>query len=168
MLDFKAPEILAVHHDAMNFDCGQPSLNDWLRRRALPNQTSGASRTYVACVGTQVIGYHALAASSLRPSDATGRVRRNMPDPIPVIVLGRLAVASYCKGRGLGRALMADVIERASQAAGIIGVRAIIVHALSDEAAAFYRTIGFDPSPISPMLLMIAMADIAEGSRTLG
>lgn len=167
MPEFSPPDIFAAHHDASAFDCGQPSLNDWLRRRALANQESGASRTFVACSGQSVAGYHALAASSLRPSDATGRVRRNMPDPIPVIVLGRLAVDSAHHGKGLGRALMADAIERASQAAQIIGVRAIVVHALSEEAATFYRAVGFEPSPAMPMLLMIAMADIDEGARRL-
>jgi GNAT superfamily N-acetyltransferase len=167
MPDIDALELFGAHHDAADFDCGQPSLNDWLRKRALANQTNGASRTYAACKGGRVIGYHALAASSLSPHEATGRIRRNMPDPIPVIVLGRLAVDMNSKGKGLGRTLMADAIERASRAASVIGVRAIIVHALSDEAKAFYRAIGFDPSPISPMLLMIAMSDIAEGERRL-
>lgn len=87
-----APEPLVAHHALEQFDCGAASLNDWLRKRALRNQASGASRTFVVCDDDRVIAYYALASSAVAPDSATGRLRRNMPDPIPVVVLGRLAV----------------------------------------------------------------------------
>lgn len=102
---FSAPEPLAAGHILEAFDSGVASLDDWLRRRAMQNQTSGASRTFVACESGQVIAYYALAASAVAPSEAPGRFRRNMPDPIPVVVLARLAIDRSHQGHGLGRAL---------------------------------------------------------------
>lgn len=154
------PEPLGPHHQTDRFDSGAPSLDAWLKRRAPMNQASGASRTFVACDGDAVIGYYALASSALGIGAAAGRFRRNMPDPIPVAVLARLAVARSHQGRGLGRALFQDAVERVVQAADAIGVRGMIVHALSDEARAFYLALGLVPSPLDPMTLMATLADL--------
>ena len=153
-----APEKLEPDHDLSSFDSGTPALDEW-RRRALPNQESGASRTYVIRSGRRVIGYYALAAGAVALVEATGRIRRNMPDPVPVMVLGRLAIDSDFQGRGLGRALLRDAVLRTMQAADIAGIRAILVHAISEHARRFYERCGFQPSPVDPMTLMITLGD---------
>ena len=154
-----AAEKLRPDHDFSSFDSGTPILDDWLRRRALPNQDSGASRTYVIRAGKPVVGYYALAAGSVAQAEATGRTRRNMPDPVPVMVIGRLAIDSGYQGRGLGRALPRDAVLRTMQAADIAGIRAMLVHAISEDAKRFYERCGFQPSPLDPMTLMVTMRD---------
>jgi GNAT superfamily N-acetyltransferase len=167
--EISAPEKLQPDHDLSAFDSGSPVLDDWLRRRALPNQESGASRTYVIRAGNHVIGYYALAAGAIARAEATGRARRNMPDPVPVMVIGRLAIDSRYQNRGLGRALLRDAILRTMQAADIAGIRAILVHAISEDAKRFYERCGFQPSPVDPMTLMITLRDAQQeligGSR---
>jgi len=160
--DIGAPEKLRPDHDLSSFDSGTPVLDDWLRRRALPNQESGASRTYVVCAGRRVVGYYALAAGAIAQGEATGRTRRNMPDPVPVMVIGRLAIDSGFQGRGLGRALLRDAVLRTLQAADIAGIRAMLVHAISEDAKRFYERCGFRPSPVDPMTLMITMRDARQ------
>ena len=155
-----APEPLASHHSTDAFDSGVPSLDEWLRRRAAQNQASGASRTFVSCEGDKVVGYYALASSAVAPAAASGRFRRNMPDPIPVVVLGRLAVAQSHQGHGLGRALFQDAARRVIHAAEAIGIRGLLVHALGEEAKAFYLRLGLDESPLEPMTLMVTIADL--------
>ncbi|WP_342234928.1 GNAT family N-acetyltransferase [Inquilinus sp. OTU3971] len=155
-----APEPLPSHHDTEGFGSGVESLDNWLKRRALKNQTTGASRTFVACEGRRVLAYYALASSAIAIDAAPGGFRRNMPDPIPVVVLGRLAVDRSRQGGGLGRALVRDAGLRVIQAADIVGIRGMIVHALSAEARTFYERIGFEPSPLDPMTLMITLADL--------
>ncbi|MGK9236745.1 GNAT family N-acetyltransferase [Inquilinus limosus] len=155
-----APEPLAPHHDVEAFGSGVESLDDWLKRRALKNQATGASRTFVACNGRRVLAYYALASSAITIDAALGRFRRNMPDPIPVVVLGRLAVDQSQQGQGLGRALVRDAGLRVIQAADTIGIRGMIVHALSAEAKVFYERIGFELSPLDPMTLMVTLADL--------
>lgn len=152
------PEPLATDHDLDAFDSGIPPLDHWLKKRARSNEAEGASRTYVVCVGRRVIGYYALAAGSLIHVQATGAVRRNMPDPVPVALLGRLAVDRARQGKGLGRDLARDAILRVLGAADIIGLRAILVHAISDDAARFYERCGFNHSPVDPMTLMMTVA----------
>lgn len=159
-MTISAPEPLSADHAVDAFDCGVESLDNWLKRRALKNQLTGASRTYVACDGGQVKAYYALASNGIATSSATGRFRRNMPEPILVVVLGRLAVDRSLHGQGFGRALVRDAGLRALQAADVIGVRGMIVHALSDEARLFYERVGFEPSPLDPMTLMITLADL--------
>jgi GNAT superfamily N-acetyltransferase len=156
----QAPAPLTAEHALGGFDSGVASLDDWLRRRALPNQTSGASRTFVVLDAQAVVAYYALAASAVAVDAASGRFRRNMPDPIPVVVLGRLAIARPHQGGGLGRALFQDAARRVIQAADIIGVRGLLVHAISQDAKAFYVRLGLDPSPIDPMTLMTTLADL--------
>jgi GNAT superfamily N-acetyltransferase len=154
------PEPLANHHELGDFDSGEPSLDDWLKRRARANQVSGASRTYVVSDDNRVIAYYALASGAVTVDTATGRFRRNMPDPIPVAVLARLAVDRAWRGQGIGRALFRDAALRVTNAADAIGIRGIVVHAISDEAKSFYLALGFDPSPREPMTLMVTLRDI--------
>ncbi len=155
-----APEPLADHHQIEAFDCGTPPLDDWLKRRARANQASGASRTFVVCADGKVVGFYALASGAVAVAAATGRFRRNMPDPIPVVVLARLAVDRAHQRHGLGRVLFRDAAMRIINAADAIGIRGILVHAVSEEAKAFYTALGFDPSPLEPMTLMVSLADV--------
>jgi len=154
-----APEKLRADHDVSGFQCGEPSLDDWLRRRARQNEESGASRTYVVCAGQQVLGYYALAVGAVAQVHAPGRVRRNMPDPIPIMVIGRLAVHKDYHGRKIGSALLRDAVLRTLQAADIAGIRAILVHAISERARQFYEERGFMASPMDPMTLMITVSE---------
>ena len=154
------PELLAAHHNIETFTSGVESLDSWLKRRALRNQATGASRIFVVCEGLRVAAYYALASSAVAVAETTGRFRRNMLDPIPVVVLGRLAVDQNFQGKGLGRALVRDAGYRVIQAADAIGIRGLIVHALSAEARTFYEAVGFAPSPLNPMTLMITLADL--------
>ena len=156
-----APEPLTVAHSTAGFDSGVVSLDDWLRRRALQNQASGASRTFVVCDAGQVVAYYALAASAVAVDAAPGRFRRNMPDPIPVVVLARLAIARTDQGDGLGRALFRDAAHRVIHAADTIGIRGLLVHAVSEEAKAFYLRLGLTPSPLDPMTLVTTVAELA-------
>lgn len=155
-----APELLAAHHRLADFTSGVAPLDDWLKRRALANQVSGASRTYVMCEQGKVVGYYSLAAGGVHIAAASGRVRRNMPDPIPVVILARLAIERGHHGRGHGRALLRDGAERVMQAAHLIGIRGLLTHAISAEAKAFYLALGFEPSPLEPMTLMITLSDL--------
>jgi len=154
-----APELLAERHQLADFVCGEDALDNWLRRRARANQASGASRSYVVCQGDRVVGYYSLASGAIAIVEAPGRVRRNMPDPIPMTVIGRLAVDQAWHGRGLGRLLLRDAILRTRQAAAIIGIRGVLVHALSPAAKRFYENCGFRESPANPMMLMVTLSD---------
>ena len=158
-LKLTAPEALRVHHILDDFDCGKDMLNDWLKRRAMKNGASGASRTYVVCHQNRVIAYYTLATGAVQCGQSPGRIRRNMPDPIPVMVLGRLAVHLDWQKKGLGGDLLADAVKRTLQAAEIAGIRALVVHALSDETKQFYERFGFQASPTDPLDLMITLKD---------
>ena len=151
------PQPIKPDHDLAAFACGHASLDYWLKRRALRNQASGGSRTYVVCEGSKVLAYYCLATGAVEARTAPGRVRRNMPDPIPIMVLGRLAVDASLHGKGLGTGLLKDAILRTLKAAQIAGIRALLVHALDDQAAAFYRNHGFTDSPIDPHVLMLPL-----------
>lgn len=159
-----APEPLAADHHLDAFASGVAALDEWLKRRARRNEAEGASRTFVVCAGRRVVGYYSLAASSILHAMAAGRVRRNMPDPVPALLLGRLAVDRAWQGKGLGADLLSDAVLRAIGASESIGVRAILVHAISDGAKTFYEKHGFRASPVEPMTLMIT---IEEARRTL-
>ena len=162
----RPPEPLSPTHKLEDFDSGNAELDDWLKRRALKNEQGGASRTYVVCIGQKIVAYYCLAVGGVANISAPGRVRRNMPDPIPVMVIGRLAVASECQGQGFGRALVRDAVLRTLQAAEIAGIRAILVHAISEEALQFYFKCGFTASPIEPMTLMVTVADAVSALET--
>ncbi|MGA2351275.1 MAG: GNAT family N-acetyltransferase [Terracidiphilus sp.] len=159
------PHRLSANHDLTEFSCGEPSLDHWLRNRALQNEKSGASRTYVVCFGDRAVGYYALAAGAVAHTETTTRVKRNMPDPVPVILIGRLAIDSRFQGRGIGRDLLRDAVLRTLQAAEIAGIRAILVRAISMNAKRFYERYGFIASPVHPQTLMIT---VAEAARVLG
>lgn len=154
------PEPLAPHHRLDDFACGIAALDEWLKRRALRNEAEGASRTFVSLVGDRVIGYYSLTAGSVLSATATGKVKRNMPNPVPVILLGRLAIDRAWQNKGLGANLLADAVLRIMGAGETIGVRAILVHAISEEAKAFYEKHGFRPSPIEPMTLMVTIEEV--------
>ena len=154
------PVVLDDSHQLDAFACGVPPLDYWLKSRARSNGVSGASRTYVACAGQIVVGYYALAAGAVAVTAAPGRFRRNMPDPIPVIVLGRLAVAASHQGKSLGRGLFRDACLRVLNAAAIIGVRGLLVDAISDDAKAFYLALGMSVSPLDAMTLMVTLGDL--------
>jgi GNAT superfamily N-acetyltransferase len=156
-----APALLTETYDLGSFSCGQPSLDEWLQRRALPNQKSGASRTYVIAEDRRIMGYYALAAGSVAASEAPGKVRRNMPDPVPVMILGRLAIDCAWQGQGLGTDLLRDAVLRTMQAARIGGIRALLVHALDDHTAAFYLRSGFSASPV-PLTLFLPIHPLPE------
>lgn len=160
MSELSAPALLADQHVLDNFQSGVPTLDDWLIRRARANQIAGASRVFVTCDNRKVVGYYALASSAVACGDATGRMRRNMPDPIPVVVLARLAVDSGYQGRGIGQALVRDAAMRVLAAADQIGIRGLVVHAISEQAKAFYLNLGLLPSPTNDMTLMIPLGDL--------
>ncbi|HKN29141.1 MAG TPA: GNAT family N-acetyltransferase [Roseiarcus sp.] len=155
-----APQPIDESHETGPFDSGVPILDEWLKRRARANQASVASRTYVVCEKKRVVAYYALASGAADIDAASRRVRRNMPDPVPIVVLGRLAVEGAYQKHGLGRALMQDASKRVLQAADIIGIRGIVIHAISEAAKAFYLALGFEVSPLQPMTLMATLADI--------
>jgi GNAT superfamily N-acetyltransferase len=162
-----APVLLSTEYQLDDFACGVDSLDDWLKRRAYPNQISGASRTYVVAEGKRIVGYYCLASGALALNDAPAPLRRNMPDPVPIAVLGRLAVDQSWQGRGVGVALLQDAVLRTIQASDILGIRGLLVHALSVEAKAFYEHHGFTASPAQPMTLILSLKQHAN-TRTVG
>lgn len=159
MSGYSRPRPIREDDDTATFDSGERSLDDHLRKWALANHLQGASRCFVTCRNGRVVGYYALASAGIQRSDASGRVRRNMPDPVPVILLSRLAVDRREQGLGLGKHLLRDAIERCVQAADIVGVRAMLVHALHDNARAFYAHFDFEPSPTDPLHLLLLIGD---------
>lgn len=152
-----APALLNAEHRTDAFDCGQATLNTWLKRHALANQERGASRTYVVCAENRVVAYYAIAAGSIVHADAIGGVRRNMPEPVPVALIGRLAVDTSHQEQGIGKHLLQDAVIRIAQASDVIGIRAIVVDALDKQAKDFYEQYGFVSSPILPFKLMVTL-----------
>lgn len=159
------PTRLTSDHHLAGFNSGEPTLDNWLLNRALKNEEAGASRTYVVCSDARVVAYYCLAAGAVQHADAPAKIRRNMPDPIPVMLMGRFAVDVSVQGRGLGRALLKDAILRTLNAAEIAGLRALLVHALDERAAAFYKHNGFLVSLIDPLVLMIPLAGLRPGGK---
>jgi GNAT superfamily N-acetyltransferase len=154
-------EKLDPAHDLSRFDCGEPSLNDWLKRYALLNQRSDSAQTYVVHQHGKVIAYYALTAGSVRPETAPSRVAKGLAKhPIGVIVLARLAVDSNEQGRGLGKALLKDALLRIAAAADTIGARAVLVHAIDETARRFYEHFDFERSPVNEFELMLLMKDL--------
>ncbi|HED16925.1 MAG TPA: N-acetyltransferase [Gammaproteobacteria bacterium] len=156
-MGISAPCPIDYTHNATSFDCGNTTLNDWLQRRAIKNESSGASRTFVVCYDNCIIGYYSLAVGAVTRDDTPGKVRRNMPDPVPVMVLGRLAVDANWQGKQIGDGLLKDAILRTITVAEQAGIRALLVHALSDKARSFYQHCGFHESPTNDMTLMITL-----------
>ena len=167
MTRYRPPVPLTPEHVRERVASGNTVLDDWLRTRALKNELSGASRTFVTCPTTNrtVVGHYTLAASSVAVDQAPGRVRRNMPDPIPVILLGRLAVDSGHQGVGLGASLLRDAVMRAAGAAASVGARALLVHAIDDTATSWYRHFGFVTSPLDDRTLFLTLGDIRASAE---
>ncbi len=132
-----APVPLTSDHDLSGFDCGEPTLNDWLRDRALKNE-SRFSRTYVVCEKTRVIAYFCISAGSIEREAAPRKIRRNAPDIIPVSVIGRLAVSLDRAGKGLGADILSDALHRIAIASQSLGMAAVLVHAKDEAAKHFY------------------------------
>lgn len=157
-LPLTEPRALTAAHRLDDFDCGEAELDDWLRRRARVNQLGGARRTFVVTDADNIVrGYYALAAGAISHELALGKIKRNMPDPVPAIMLGRLAVDQRAQGIQLGGALLKDAQRRVAGIAGQAGVRTILVHALHEPAQRFYEHYGFEPSPLQPLLLMLRL-----------
>ena len=160
-LQLSAPRPLTTTQILDDFSCGEASLDEWLKRRALANQLSGASRTFVVTdQDDRVYGYYAMAAGAVSHQAATSAVRRNMPDPVPVMVLARLAVDHRAQGLKLGGALLQDAVNRAVTVSQNTGVRALLVHALNDRAKEFYEHYGFQASLLHPMTLMLRLKKV--------
>lgn len=163
-----APLPLADHHQLAEFNSGELSLDEWLKRRAAKNQANGSSRTYVVCDGPEqnrVIGYYCLAAGAIGHGEAPSIMKRNRPDPVPVLVLGRLAIHRDHHQKGIGTALLNDAIRRAIQAADIAGVTALLVHVISEQARRFYLSRGFIESPVRPLTLCLMLATVGQALR---
>jgi predicted N-acetyltransferase YhbS len=153
-----APQPLTADHQTDAFKCGETSLDEWLKRRALLNQANGASRTFVVVDDNHtVMGYYALAAGAVHHQDSTRSIRQNMPDPLPVMVLARLAVDLRAQGMQLGAGLLRDAVERSLAVAQNAEVRALLVHALHERAKQFYLYFGFQASPVHPLTLMLPL-----------
>lgn len=165
MSGYRRPRPIGEEDDTAEFHSGEPTLDDYLRRRALANHVQGASSCFVTCCDGRVVGYYALAFASIQHREVAGKARRNMPDPVPVILLSRLAVDREEQGSGLGKNLLRDAILRSVEAADIVGVRALLVHAVNDTARAFYTRFDFEPSLTDPLhlLLLIKEARAAVG-----
>jgi predicted N-acetyltransferase YhbS len=153
----RAPEPISGSHDAASFASTSESLNSWLRERALLNEQRGASRTFVICDEQKVVGYYYLSQGAVAHQDVSAKSRRNMPDPIPITLLGRLAVDRKWSGQGLGGELLHDAVIRCRQASQLVASAAILVHAVDESAAKFYLKHGFARSPKSPLYLMMSL-----------
>ena len=156
----RRPEPITQHHDVSAFDCGNETLNRWLGERALDNERRGATRTFASTRDRHVVGYYSLAVGALYRRDATGRVRRNMPDPIPAMLLARLAVDSSAQREGIGRHLLRDAMLRTMSAADMAGIRMLLVHAIDERAKAWYDQFGFEESPTDPLQLVLLLDDL--------
>ena len=172
------PEKLANGHELDAFSCGVESLDRWLKQFAQTNQQSDLTATYVVHRKTvvhrkkRVVGYYSLTAGSVNRQDAPLRIAKGVPNhPIGIVLLARLAVDESEKGTGLGRALLKDALVRSASAAEVIAVRAVLVHALNEDARRFYTRFDFEPSPVHPLHLMLLMKDIrasmSNDQRTL-
>jgi GNAT superfamily N-acetyltransferase len=162
---FTRPTVLDARHRVESFKCGVRSLDDWLHRHALQSQRSGGSRVFVTTAtgaGTEVVGYYALAAGAALPKEAPARLIRGLAagQPVPVVLLGRLAVDARFQGQHVGRSLLLDAMSRVARAGELIGVRALLVHALDSDARSWYARFGFEPSPTHPLHLVLLMKDL--------
>lgn len=151
------PALLTPDHDSTGFACEHEELTAWLKHAAFKNQKSGASKTYVVCDGTAVVGYYCLAPGAVAHQEAPKKLTRNVPDPIPVILLGRLAVHQGWMGQGIGKGLLKDAVSRSIQGAEVIGGVAMLCHAIDEKAKQFYVHHGFLESPIKPLLVMLPL-----------
>jgi len=160
VLNLSSPTPILVDHETIDFNSGESSLDEWLKKRALKNQASGASRCFVLCNNKKVIGYYSLSAGAISHEAAPKTMRRNMPNPLPVLLLGRLAIDNSYHNMGLGSALLRDALIRAISVANDAGIFAILVHALSEQAKRFYLSRGFVQSPLQDMTLMMTLETV--------
>lgn len=152
---------LAPADSTEGFDCGQPSLNQFLQRYAFVNQKANSAQTYVCCLGGEVVGFYSLAVGSVDPEDAPARVMKGLARyPVPVMILARLAVDRDHQAKGLGKALLKDALLRTAQAADIAGIRCLLVHAKDEAARQWYESWEFEPSPTDPYHLFLMLKDL--------
>jgi len=157
---YAAPVPLSAAHNCEGFDCGAPVLNEWLRRYALQNQRANSAKTFVVCLENRVVGYYSLAVGAVDYAGATERAKKGLARrPVPVMILGRLAVDRAHQGKGIGQGLLKDAVIRTLQAAEFAGIRAILVHAKDEPARSFYKKFGFEESPTTPLQLMLLLKD---------
>jgi predicted GNAT family N-acyltransferase len=162
--NFDPPVTLTAEHNLDDFQSGEPTLDDWLKQRALANMQNAASRTYVVCQSgsSKVFAYYALSMGQILNRDVVGSMRRNMPPQIPAVILGRLAVDKTAQGNGLGAALLRDAVDRSVKAASQISARLLIVHALSKAAEDFYVHYGFTQLPLDTPTLALDLLKLPK------
>lgn len=159
-------EKLRKEHDVSSFDCGNPALTTWLKKYAWTNQQADSAKTYVACQENQVAGYYSLTTGSVHKHESPERVAKGLANhPVGVVLLARLAVDAQQQSKGLGKALLCDALQRVEAVADIVGVRAVMVHAIDDVARKFYEHFDFDPSPVDPFQLLLLLKDIRKAIR---
>lgn len=159
-------EKLRREHDLSRFDCGNATLTIWLQKFAWTNQQADSAKTYVALTGARVVGYYALTTGSVHKHESPERIAKGLAShPIGVVLLARLAVDRTQQGKGLGKALLFDALKRVEEAADIVGVRAVLVHAIDDAARQFYEHFNFDPSPVDPFQLMLLLKDLRKALK---
>ena len=156
-------EKLNGNHPLSSFDCGEKPLNDFLQRYALQNQKAGSAQTYVALEDQEVIGFYSLTVGEVQHEDSPEHIKKGLARyPIPVVLLARLAVDQRFARRGIGKGLLKDALRRIANAADIIGIRAVLVHAKNETAHNFYKYHGFTPSPTNPYRLFLLIKDIRQ------
>ncbi len=164
-----APEPLTADHDVSLFSCGKPALDHWLKTRAFSNQQKGFTAVLVVHEGGRVVGYCGLAPTAVAPSMLPRSIRTGQPpDPVPCLLLGQLATDLGWAGKGIGTGLIKHAFERCVAAANLVGGRALIVSAIDQDAAAFWRRRGFLPSKDDPFILYCPIADIAASLAQAG
>ena len=157
---WRRPEPLNPDHIVSGFSCGKPELDEWLRKWAMANQISGGMKTHVVVEDGRVIGFYAPANGAIAHSNVRGRIRRNVLDPIPTVILARMAVDEKLRGGGLGSAPLQSATETTLAAARTIGIACLLVHAKDDDARSFYLHFDFEPSPTDPLHLILPLSDV--------
>jgi GNAT superfamily N-acetyltransferase len=170
-MGYCSPGPLGPDHRSETFACGEPALDDWLHRHARPSHAAGGARVYVTTHSDNphaIVGYYALTAAQVEPTDATQRLATGQPAQraLPVVLLARLAVDRAHQGRHLGSSLLRDAMTRVVQAADVVGIRALTVHAKHNQARAFYEQYGFEPSPTDPLHLIMLLKDLKHYLRS--
>jgi GNAT superfamily N-acetyltransferase len=159
-------EKLRREHDLARFDCGNATLNTWLHKYAWTNQQADSAKTYVALAGNQIVGYYALTTGSVHKHESPERIAKGLANhPIGIVLLARLAVDTTQQGKGLGKALLVDALTRIEEAADIVAVRAVMVHAIDEAARRFYEHFEFEPSPVDPFQLLLLLKDIRKALK---
>jgi GNAT superfamily N-acetyltransferase len=163
-VSYQGPVLLSTDHTLEDFDCGTTALNEWLQTKALHNQREGSSRTWVVLDGRLIVAFYASSTAVLMRSHATKRAARNQPNPLPAVLLGRLAVDTKYQGRGFAAALLKHFVLKSLEVAELTGVRLLLVHAKNDTARHFYSRHGFEPSPVDDSTLMLLVKDVRPSS----